>query len=269
MDNDWSQANIEMMTRWSRLNFPLKIAYEGPKHKFDNLIGVLNKIDIVRVNWKMNKNMMKAKESLLKFKWFTLTSRTLCNLRTFEAVEKLHLQDQYIWTIEKDVAFMGNPKLFFDSYITSESDLISSTYGYADNTYWAFRPRTLLANATYDARRWPWNVSKIKKDVVIWRAVMVERVSPKLLKFMENLTDNGLFMQSEIFESTVCYNENWCSMQSWDEHTKWKSKYFVPNTGRLRLRFPTCDIVSRCCKNQFVHPLFELKNEMGCNATLR
>ena len=258
-----------MILRWAQFEINLKVAYEGPFVQLQSLKKALHKIEVAHVKWKLNNNMQIAKANISKFKWFTLSSQTLTILRTFQAIKLLDIRNKYIWTIEKDVAFLGNPKVFFDSYITSNADLISSSFSHVNHNYWGFLPRTFLANATYKPDKWPWNVSKIQDDIVIWRAIMVERFSQKLLAFVENLTDYGLFMQAEIFESTVCYNEDWCKIEKWDEHTNWKSAYFVPNTGKLRHRFPNCLLASKCCRNQFLHPMPELKHNLNCNTTLR
>lgn len=271
LNNDFSATNTDMIRRWSSY-LPIKVAYEGDHLKFVKLkeITQLNATDIAQVKWELNSKLRSAKKTIRKFPWFHLNSLTLPVLRILKAIELLHVQSRHVWTIEKDVAFIGNPTIFFDSFTNSQADLISSRFSYVDDRYWAFKPRTLLSNAMYKPHEWPWNTEKMSStDVVIWRAVMVERYSLQLLNFVRNLTQHGLFMQAEIFESTVCYNEDWCQIEKWDVGTTWRSHYYVPNTKKARHHFPNCSIVSKCCKNQFVHPLPELKTNKNCSTLLR
>lgn len=82
LHQDWSSVNLNMIIRWSQLNFDLKIAYEGPIEKFMKLGKILNKTDIANVKWKPNdKIKFSSHEINKKYRWFKLSSQTFTILR--------------------------------------------------------------------------------------------------------------------------------------------------------------------------------------------
>lgn len=158
----------------------------------------------------------------------------------------------HTWILEADALFTGDVRTFFRANAAEPADLVSTAYILADDAFWitamrwhqgvpepppyhpdvgrrvANSPATSLptwaCNGTEEffpqprvpRPAWcddPQRVSALRGW--LWRAISVERMSHQLLQLLVRRLREGIMMTGEMFETTMCLSEAWCTLADW------------------------------------------------------
>lgn len=204
----------------------------------------------------------------------------------------------YTWVLEVDAIFTGSVTSFFDRFASDKSDLLSTNYIIADHTFWgtqlhwnqnigdlqpaytASRAAARIQTTDTPLPTWRCHVTGAcdgRRSVRGWlfRSIMVERISRRLLQHTAAAIAHGTAMTAEVFETTLCLRETWCSLGDWARGSVRREAnasawHPFPSRGYRSehyIFFPSkMGTVSRAClttPNTWYHPVLELKCREG------
>lgn len=118
----------------------------------------------------------------------------------------------YVWVVENDAYFEGNPASFFATYATSPADYVGRMEGFVDEGY---------AHHFNNHPGLSWTPSR---DVAFFKFEHVERYSQALLDAYEEMYRLKLFTWGEKMGS-ACRAWRWCRLHDMNNHTH-PTKYF-------------------------------------------
>jgi predicted O-methyltransferase YrrM len=158
----------------------------------------------------------------------------------------------HTWILEADALFTGDVRTFFRALAAESSDFVSTAYILADDTFWitamrwhqgvpepppyhpdvgrrvANSPATPLptwaCNGTQEffarpqVSRPAWCDDPERLSALrgwLWRSISVERMSRRLLELLVRRVKEGIMMTGEMFETTMCLSEAWCTLADW------------------------------------------------------
>lgn len=110
----------------------------------------------------------------------------------------------YVWIIEMDVGFSGEPRTFFEFYQDQPYDLIVNSVRPATQPWLHYK--RLEAGDTWELNA---EFYHVKND-------FVERMSPRLLYHLDVLLRASVISYGEAYESTICKSilRDWCTVHS-------------------------------------------------------
>lgn len=179
-----------------------------------------------------------------------------------------------IWSLESDTYFKGNPLYFFEDFKSNNEDLLSTGFATVDSGWWGYNLHTKM-NITEKNHKYS-NFNCIYKNLLkkcqyddcnilnakngcdsmsygyLFRLVIVERFSHKLLYEIEKYLQAGQAMAGEAFASSVCDLKPDCTLGDWQLllNKKYMARDFIwyPIPGVVNRRL-------RVQPNNWAHPI--------------
>ncbi len=110
----------------------------------------------------------------------------------------------YVWIVEMDVGFSGDPRTFFDYYKGKKYDLVVNSVRPAAQPWLHYK--RLEAGDTWELDA---EFYRVKND-------FVERMSPRFLYHLDVLLRASVISYGEAYEATVCTSilHDWCTLHA-------------------------------------------------------